>query len=372
MINRWFWSLYALCYDVLNSFGPYQKMMAEIKKRLQLQSGVDYKILDAACGTGNLEVLLKKDKDLSLDITAIDFSPFMLNRAKKKLKNVEGINFLSCDLSKPLPFSDSTFDRIVTVNAFHFLPSPQEVIAEFFRVLKPGGILVLTALKSDHNPILVLKSVKNENDSDEKWRVKNLFSWFHLIFKSIGFNCTAFRFILLAIFNKILDNNVKGFVRDDLEIIFMNSGLSAFDGQLIYGNQNFLYSLKKSNDFFIKKVENEDEYQGMVNIRKEVFIEEYHLPFDENDLDDRDEYSTHFIFYSGFNKSFVKVGTVRFISFSDLFFKRWPISFPAELDLSNSLEISKLCFLKIARDKKNLILLLDFIIFSLFFTFILL
>jgi ubiquinone/menaquinone biosynthesis C-methylase UbiE len=356
MIKKFFWSWYALCYDVLTVFGPYQKMLAEIKKRLELQSGVKYKILDAACGTSNLEVLLEEDKDLSLDITAVDFSPFMLNRARKKLKGVDGVNVLACDLSQPLPFDDSTFHRIVTVNVLHFLPSPRETLVEFFRVLKPGGFLVLTALRHDHNPLLVLKSFKHDDEPSEKWQAKNLFSWFRFVFKAFGFNSTAFKFIFIAIFNKAIDKKVEGFKQDDLEIIFLEEGFEISCRQFIYGGQNFLFVLKKSDDFFIKKVKTIDEFNQMVEIRREVFIEEDGLPFDKNDLDDCDNYSSHFIFCNP-----LPIGTMRFIPFDNKFFGRWGLSFPANVDLSNSVEISKLCFLKIGRDKKNLILFLEFI-----------
>lgn len=368
MINRIFWSWYALCYDVLTVFGPYQKMLTEIKKHLGLQTGVSYKILDAACGTGNLEVLLKKEKDLDLDITAIDFSLFMLNRAKKKLKGINGINILSCDLSQPLPFGDSTFDRIVTVNAFHFLSSPQKTLAEFFRVLKPGGLLVITVLRHDHNPLMVLKSFKHEDESEKKWKTKNLFLWFYLVFRVFGFSVTAFKFVFVAIFNKSLDKYVKGFKKEELNAMFLEEGFRVSSHQLVYGDQNFLYSVKKFDNFFIKKVRDDNEYNGMIKIRKEVFIEEYNLPLGENDLDERDQYSNHFIFCSvgqnislEKNKLFFEIGTMRFVPFNNNFFTRWPILFPAHIDLSNSVEISKLCFLKLGRNKKNLILFLEFI-----------
>ncbi len=356
MIKKIFWSWYALCYDVLTVFGPYQKMLAEIKKRLGFQKGVEYKILDAACGTGNLEVLLKEDKDLSLDITAVDFSPFMLNRARKKLRGANGVKFLACDLSQTLPFGDSTFDRIITVNALHALPLPDKTLAEFSRVLKHNGQMIIVTLKKGYQMPLIVKSFKHENESLEKWQVKSLFSWFRFVFRVFGFNATAFKFIFVAIFNKIIDKNIQGLDPVRLGEIFLDEGLKIEYSGLIYGDQDLLFVLKKP-ELLIKIARTEDELKQVFRLRQIIFVEESGLPI-KDDFDEYDSSAVHFLAI----RNNVPIGVMRLIllptgpwSFRGLY-KLPKLSFV--FDSEKTLEISRFGFLKEGRRRNDFILLL--------------
>jgi SAM-dependent methyltransferase len=47
------------------------------------------------------------------------------------------------DLDEPLPFQDATLDRVVSVNVAEHLADPRAHVADCFRVLRPGGLLVL-------------------------------------------------------------------------------------------------------------------------------------------------------------------------------------------------------------------------------------
>lgn len=93
--------------------------------------------LDAACGTGRYA------KHLSAHghrVIGIDSSPDMLRRARTRVPQVE---FLQGDLHR-LPLSDDHVDVIVCALALTHLPDVEPVIAEFARVLRPGGHLVLS------------------------------------------------------------------------------------------------------------------------------------------------------------------------------------------------------------------------------------
>jgi ubiquinone/menaquinone biosynthesis C-methylase UbiE len=53
-----------------------------------------------------------------------------------------------------LPFADTTWDVVVSTEAFHWFPDQRVALAEFFRVLKPGGRLLVSLI----NPPLELMS----------------------------------------------------------------------------------------------------------------------------------------------------------------------------------------------------------------------
>lgn len=100
-------------------------------------------ILDAGCGTGifTLDIL-----DAGSRVVGLDISFPMLRRASEKL---EGRPFSPVwgDISA-LPFRDETFDKVVSITAIEFVEDGKRAVAEMFRVVKPGGIIVVANLNS--------------------------------------------------------------------------------------------------------------------------------------------------------------------------------------------------------------------------------
>ncbi|MFG3577326.1 class I SAM-dependent methyltransferase [Micromonospora chersina] len=93
--------------------------------------------LDAACGTGRYAEWLA---GRGHRVTGVDTSPEMLGRARAK---VPGGDFLLGDL-RALPVSESAFDVVVCGLALAHVAELPEVLAEFARVLRPGGHLVVS------------------------------------------------------------------------------------------------------------------------------------------------------------------------------------------------------------------------------------
>jgi ubiquinone/menaquinone biosynthesis C-methylase UbiE len=100
----------------------------------------DEHILDAPCGTGELErLLLSKWPDLT--ITGVDISPCMLQVAKNK-DHERRVTWIEADI-EGLPLPDHSFDMALCVNSFHYFRSAESSLQEFRRVLRPGGTFVL-------------------------------------------------------------------------------------------------------------------------------------------------------------------------------------------------------------------------------------
>jgi ubiquinone/menaquinone biosynthesis C-methylase UbiE len=77
--------------------------------------------------------------------TGCDFSELMVAAAKKlNAGRVETLqaSFHLCEAAN-LPFPDSTFDKVFTVNTLYFWEDPQQALAEIRRVMKPDGKLVV-------------------------------------------------------------------------------------------------------------------------------------------------------------------------------------------------------------------------------------
>lgn len=103
-------------------------------------------ILDAGCGTGNFSIKLCK---MGCMVTGIDISEDMLAIARSKISR-EGLNaaFYKMDIYH-LDFPDNYFDGIYSMAAFEFIHQPQEAYYEMYRVLKPGGKLLIGAINKN-------------------------------------------------------------------------------------------------------------------------------------------------------------------------------------------------------------------------------
>lgn len=343
MVNKLFWNFYAFCYDSLLKFNPYLEMTEKIVKELDPKPGE--KILDAGCGTGNLEVLINKHcPDAS--ITALDFSEIMLKRAKKKVS--ETVTFHKLNLCDQLPFPDNHFDSIVSVNVLHTLPNPLKAINELSRVLKHNGKIIIVALKKDFQMPLILKDHAHKNEPQEKWMTKNLFDWFKLVFKAFGFNAMALKFIFIAIFNKIVDKEIRGFGKDDLDNMFPASGMEIEKSELIYGDQDFLFILRKPA-IWIKSINDEESLKRMFSMRSEIFIKEEGLPLGK-DIDEYDTIAKHFLVIENGDE----IGTMRLIKMSEQQEKfRGLYRLPFEFNFESAMEISRVAIKKDRRGRRN-------------------
>ena len=95
-------------------------------------------ILDLGCGEGTRLGLIEGD---GKNLTGIDVSLTAIRKAGAKYKN---INFVSGNIEK-LPFPAASFDLVYSAFVFEHLDTPEVVIKEAVRVLKPGGNLLIIA-----------------------------------------------------------------------------------------------------------------------------------------------------------------------------------------------------------------------------------
>jgi ubiquinone/menaquinone biosynthesis C-methylase UbiE len=97
------------------------------------------KVLDLAGGTGVVtEWLLKSVK---CDVTLVDFSEVALARAKER--GIEKRVYLNVE-TDVLPFKDNSFDSVFWGDNIEHLLNPMHTLGEIYRVLVPGGRIVLS------------------------------------------------------------------------------------------------------------------------------------------------------------------------------------------------------------------------------------
>lgn len=109
------------------------------------------RLLDIGCGDGSFAVLLK---DFADEVFGVDVSKDAVALAERR-----GITAFGCDVDREdLPFEDNFFDAIFCGEVIEHLYNPDHLLDEMYRVLKDGGICIITTpnLGAWYNRFLLL------------------------------------------------------------------------------------------------------------------------------------------------------------------------------------------------------------------------
>jgi demethylmenaquinone methyltransferase/2-methoxy-6-polyprenyl-1,4-benzoquinol methylase len=106
------------------------------------------KIVDLACGTGDLALALQK-KLPDAEVVGVDFLPEMLELAKRK-----GVRQTIVADAMRLPFPDASFDCVTVAFGLRNMKDWGEALAEMSRVLKTDGHLLVLEFSLPTTPIL--------------------------------------------------------------------------------------------------------------------------------------------------------------------------------------------------------------------------
>ncbi len=150
-LGRWIvillYDWYAPRYDKVKGFQPQldaSMLTAPILKHLLRRNIAHPLVLDVATGTGRLPQALLATRSFKGHITALDLSARMLAQAQAKLADrAAHITWLQHD-AQILPFPDESFDVVTCLESLEFFPHPLDAVREMVRVLRPGGMLVIS------------------------------------------------------------------------------------------------------------------------------------------------------------------------------------------------------------------------------------
>lgn len=107
--------------------------------RMQFQEH-PLRVIEAGAGAGGLAKELCGLSGLSLEhLTVTDIADGMLEMAREKLQGLDKVTVEKADFNK-FQYEDATFDRYYSNMCLHYADSPDPVIQEACRILKPGGI----------------------------------------------------------------------------------------------------------------------------------------------------------------------------------------------------------------------------------------
>jgi len=186
----------------------------------------DSLILDLGCGAGPV---LKKLSRYNYSLIGVDYSYDMLEHARNNLGELcKDIPLISSDCEHT-PFTDNSFDCVICLGVISYAESIDGALKEIYRILKPGGTLILS-YRNKFNSIILdpINFIKNI--------LKLPFKMFILENKAIGRSLTR---------KEVLDNidNIGLTIRVEKQIGFGNVAINNIvisDGNLAIKINKFL------------------------------------------------------------------------------------------------------------------------------------
>jgi len=122
--------------DLMNEYDVNRRLEVLIDEFLQDVDLNDKLVLDAGCGTGRGSLWLKRR---GARVVALDIGYNLVKCAQKRCQcDTLAASVLS------LPFGDNIFDVVFSTEVIEHTPSPLSAVLEMYRVLKPGGRLILS------------------------------------------------------------------------------------------------------------------------------------------------------------------------------------------------------------------------------------
>ncbi len=114
-----------------------ERWLTEFRK--YLPQGKSLRVLDVGTGTGFFACILAEQ---GYEVTGIDLTPDMVTHAEHMASKLgQNINFCVMDAEKT-DFESESFDALVTRNLTWTLPHVEQAYREWYRILKPGGVLI--------------------------------------------------------------------------------------------------------------------------------------------------------------------------------------------------------------------------------------
>ena len=126
-------------YDLMNDFMSLGVHRLWKKSLLNMMNPSDnQKLIDVACGTGDIAKLFLKYVNKPSNVTCVDPNKHMLKKGKKKLNKFKNLNWVIAPAEK-IPLADNSFDFYTISFGLRNTKNLNFALNEAYRLLKPGG-----------------------------------------------------------------------------------------------------------------------------------------------------------------------------------------------------------------------------------------
>jgi SAM-dependent methyltransferase len=134
-----------------------QREIKAIKWIKANSDGSPIKILDVGCGNGQFLAELDDKLGKRTQMYGVDYSEYKLKSAQ-----AYPYEFRHCNLEVGIPYEDATFDIVYSGEVIEHIYNPDFMLEECYRVLKPGGLIVVSTpnLQAWYNRVLFLFGIQ--------------------------------------------------------------------------------------------------------------------------------------------------------------------------------------------------------------------
>ena len=135
-------------YDLLNRL---LSLRQDVRWRKKMVSAIaipdNGRVLDVACGTGDVAMEIRRQKGPRVPVIGIDFSPKMLGLAQEKIRRQtgSGVDLVAGD-ALALPLKDACLHAVCIAFGIRNIQNKAGALASFYRHLAPGGMLLVLEL----------------------------------------------------------------------------------------------------------------------------------------------------------------------------------------------------------------------------------
>lgn len=139
-----YWSRFVNQYEEKQEYVVGKELILQTKQEMLKQQNLG-DVLELGCGTGLYTETLQ---NIAKSVVATDFSHEMIEAANQKRGELEKVLFQQANALN-LKFEDERFDSVFMANLIHVVGNAEKVIQESKRVLKKGGVLIITSFAID-------------------------------------------------------------------------------------------------------------------------------------------------------------------------------------------------------------------------------
>lgn len=121
--------------------GSFRRRLAVMESVLDRASPAGSDWLDMGCGSG---VLTRALLERGARVTGVDGSPAMIEAARANTVDEGRVNWLVSNVERIAPLPDAAFDGIVCSSVIEYVATPRALLEEAARLLRPGGLFVVS------------------------------------------------------------------------------------------------------------------------------------------------------------------------------------------------------------------------------------